>query len=394
MLKAIYSIYCNHVKTELYELHQKRQFSLTWAIQESKYLLAPLLISSRNDFDSESSDYKLFIKIAKQIPLLLVEKNGERKAISLEEFEIEKYFWTIDCQFFHFAEFLIREAPNKISLSQLITSFHLEDKFEIPEESILCGFNEKNILDQTLFIEREIDKIKVLKNQRRIDCRWLKKEEGKRWYSMSLFSRSDLRKLLQDFQPFSSRRLAKLVERLEYNSVFQSDLNVSLFDKFKIGKEVEIIGNGSEIAVNIFGYIYLYPNTDIAKYLIRWMENELEAKLKDQKLSKNKALILALVMYEIIDELFNRKKQEYFVGNESIQNVLIESTDLGSFLYKSDKDLIDQFIFNSEFNSLIKGTNWEVFDLSVYDRQTRQTLESMYDENIKLYNTSLRSLLS
>jgi molecular chaperone HtpG len=38
MLRAVYSIYCNHVMTEMRELHEKRQYSLTWATQESRYL--------------------------------------------------------------------------------------------------------------------------------------------------------------------------------------------------------------------------------------------------------------------------------------------------------------------------------------------------------------------
>jgi len=51
MLRTIYSIYCSHVGDEIDQLCARRGFSLTWAIQEARYVLSPLL-PEQEDLDT------------------------------------------------------------------------------------------------------------------------------------------------------------------------------------------------------------------------------------------------------------------------------------------------------------------------------------------------------
>ena len=49
LLDRIYSLYCQHIKDEINHLRQDAEFSLTWATQEGKFLLYPLLATEPDD---------------------------------------------------------------------------------------------------------------------------------------------------------------------------------------------------------------------------------------------------------------------------------------------------------------------------------------------------------
>jgi len=176
MLRSIYSLYCGHVKTEMEELYEKRQFSLTWATQEARYLLSPLLYSLYRRRGIQLLNTSLLIEMARKLPVLVVEKDNQRRFITPEEFSHEPLFWTIDCALFRSAELIIREVASPTSLSKLIRTLHA-DNVQLPIDLILCGFNTYNPLDKSVFEEMEVDKIGVYPEQRRVDLRWVAKKD-------------------------------------------------------------------------------------------------------------------------------------------------------------------------------------------------------------------------
>lgn len=88
MLEAIYTIYCNHIKNELKDLYEKRNFSLTWATKEARYLLGYLLSNS----DSKPLNSELLTRTIQEIPILLIERSNKREVVSPASFAREEKF--------------------------------------------------------------------------------------------------------------------------------------------------------------------------------------------------------------------------------------------------------------------------------------------------------------
>ncbi len=246
MLRAVYSIYCDHVETEIRELHKKRQFSLTWATQESRYLLSPLLsLITMHERDKGISplNSSLLIDRVKESPVLLVEHGGQRQAVSPTDLSREEWFWTIDCEFFRFAEMLIREVASSASLSGLVKALHA-DEIRLPDKPVLCGSTPSNILTKFVFAGKEVDIINVYPEQRRVDLRWVEKTNPPRWCTIS----EDILGLF-----------LQLHELYRY-----SRSPHSLISPVIIGQgDIEVTGISDEIAVRSFGDSYILPGSKV-----------------------------------------------------------------------------------------------------------------------------------
>jgi len=241
MLKAIYSIYCEHVKYEINKLYEERHFSLTWATRESRYLLASLIYTGIIDIRAykeqgvEPIEYDILFEIVSNLPILLAEYGSERKPISPATFNREKYFWTIDCELFRSAEMLIREVESPASLLSLVNGLRANN-VQLPSDPILCGFDTRNDIETAVFEGKEVDIITIYPEQRRIDLRWTEKTDPPRWLQIDS-------KIIKGFM--SLRRSPRYeMERVA---------------NLRIGNcPSEIIGATDEIAVNSFNNIYIY----------------------------------------------------------------------------------------------------------------------------------------
>ncbi|MDF5707082.1 MAG: ATP-binding protein [Nostoc sp. S4] len=337
MLQAIYSIFCNHVETELKELYEKRHFSLTWATQECKYLLSPLF--------NEPLNLTLLTNTMEKIPLLLVERNGQRNAVSPSEFINEGYFWTSDCQFFRFAEMLIREVSSKTSLTTLGNALYSED-FQSLNEPMLCGSNLRNFPEDSVFKNREVDSIIIHREQRRVDCRWVKKEELSRWYSFS-----DL-----ELEKISSRTSSQEMILRELISLSRRTTNVSTL----IGiKDINIEGAQDEIALIIFQKQYILPNTPLAKYLVSWIERKVK--------NYNNEILSILLPYLMVDLISSFIVDPPINSEKYINNFLERSRVLD--YDREHRDYIKQSLMEQEFYKVISETTWKIFNPSAWERK-------------------------
>jgi molecular chaperone HtpG len=185
MLEAVYSIYCDHVKSEIEALRTERSYSLTWALQESKYILDSLIIGGHHPDEAreryEPLSRRILFEKIRDLPILLGEQNGTRQAVSATYVRDQPAFWTSSGPYFRSAEFLIREIPGEVSLSAFANFFKID--LGIPFELLLCGVSPTNTFDSLAFAGKEIDKIIVSKQERRASFRWTETSIPSRWRS-------------------------------------------------------------------------------------------------------------------------------------------------------------------------------------------------------------------
>jgi len=120
LLKTIYRAYCDHVRGELNDLQSERAYSLTWAVQEARYLASPL-------YSGPATSAELLLEHIFDLPLILAERDDHRCALSVHDLQSLPYFWTVDSQFFRSAERMIREVSSSASLRSIIKAAIAQD---------------------------------------------------------------------------------------------------------------------------------------------------------------------------------------------------------------------------------------------------------------------------
>lgn len=350
MLASIYTLYCDHVALEVKELHERRQFSLTWATHESRYLLSSLLEARSPDPGGrfKPSDWGLLLDSIRHLPVLLIEHHNKRSAISPAELSRTPHFWTIDSQFFRSAELLIREVAGEGSLSSLIGSLR-SDSIQFPEEPVLCGFVPRSVLDQAVFAGREVDAMRLHSSQRRIDLRWTDRSDPHRW-----------RVLPEELYVVSSYALARHGEFTLSHLSEDRPRRVpgAQVPSIHLGLgDIDIHGSSGEAMVRVLGNIYLLPGFKVTQYLLSWVERWADHRL-DQVISVAAPMVLGLVL-----ELFGRNvpSNDDFIQKWVASAEAVLRTRFGAKL----EDVVDLV----ELYSLIDTSELVVFDPSVWSRR-------------------------
>lgn len=339
MLETIYRIYCDHVRNEIKELHEKRQFSLTWATREARYLLNRLLRNEPND--AEALKPNLLDHAVQEIPTLLVEHNGERQVVSPAHFSSEEKFWMSDCQLFRSAEMLIREIPNQVSVATLIT-FLFSEGCDFPNEPLLTGvdFND----DSRLFERREVDAIKVYKQQRRVDVRWRKSSDERCWYSFPKKLQSFINVFYQSRDSLNRRKFQSRNLLVGTNSI-------------------EITGIDDEIAIRAFGMTYLIAGTSLTCYLKNWLDRTVD-NIEDEDLI---GLIIG-AKFTLLDYLFNGDLPSDVKLEDILRSLFMSNRERSGLLSRNQK-IAEEKILTSEFFDVVAETQWKFFDPSSWSRK-------------------------
>ncbi len=180
-VESIYSKLCAHVTSEV-AAHAKGKWALAYLGMQVPFLMQPLTTGN-----GPTHPKILNAEIAK-VPALLVEINGIRTAMSPTELSTYDKFWTIACEFFNHAEWLIREVQSNASLAALIASLNAKG-LELPTDPVLCTTSLHNPLVSNVMADRQVDFIRILPDQRRVDLRWTRAtaKDGK-WF----FLRTDV----------------------------------------------------------------------------------------------------------------------------------------------------------------------------------------------------------
>jgi len=336
LLSTIYSIYAEHVETELEQLCAERGFSLTWATQESRYLLSPLL-SGRVLFGehAEPSNRNLLIDTVRRLPVLLVERDGQRKAVSPADLCRADFFWTIDGAFFQSAEQLIREVQGSVSYSALASALKTHE-LHLPDGPIVCGLQPDDVVHQGALVGKEVGTIIVYKEQRRVDFGWAPLGDRPRWFDLG-------------------RRVLGLVPEMREDYMAREPRPGR---SFMIGRgPLHTSGLSDEVVVVGHGRRYVLPTSPIAQFVTRHAEEASGAPSGLQSLA-----VLALALW-VIHWAFGREvlPSDWKEVISHYRNQMPRR--LGPELQGSDMAELEQ--------TLIK-TNWSVFDPSAWARAKEQ----------------------
>ncbi|MGN6370039.1 MAG: HD domain-containing protein [Phycisphaerae bacterium] len=244
-VETIYSKFCDHVTSEVNRMQEENGHSLTWAAQEAPFLMAPL---------TNATHPKILNAEISKIPALLVEVDNKRIAMAPSQLSSYPLFWTIGCEFFSHAEWLIREVQSDASLSALIQSLNAKG-LGLPSEPVLCMTSKSNPLVQNVMEDREVDFIRILPDQRRADLRWARQlGTASKWISLK-----------KDIVP-SQRRfqvrglLTNLLSRTETDSINPFSLQI------RVGA-VNVEGQGDYDAVSMAGDIFLFASEKLVSLL-------------------------------------------------------------------------------------------------------------------------------
>ncbi len=327
MLSAIYSMFCKHINSEIEALHSRRSFSLTWAVQEAKYLVAPLLGDSRRQVRAINSG--LLNHEIQKLPILLVEHDGQRRAVAPSNVHLEPVFWTIDCASFRSAETLIREMPTNASLTALVNALDSAG-FQIPQEPLLCSAFRERGPTTFAYLGKEVVQLRVHREQRRVDLRWAATTAVPKWRTFP--THVNLRRIA----------LRDATRRAVFNDIL----------RINVGQEsVEVTGIDDEIAVKAFSQIYLLPGSALAESLVVAL-NKLESKPESEELAYNTFYQFFIVSYIL---------HGYISIPTTLRELQNQTAALGAFDFENP--------FTTEFLGIINSSNPRVFDPTKWLRE-------------------------
>src|SRR6266853_636646 len=113
----------------------------------------------------------VLLDAAADIPCVALETEGSRLGASPNQLSTHPFFWTVDSAFFASAESLVREIPTSVAISRLVEVMG-QGSLQLPEGPFVSLPGRRGIVDKLVFRNREVDRIVVNAQQRRVDLRW------------------------------------------------------------------------------------------------------------------------------------------------------------------------------------------------------------------------------
>jgi len=186
LLYTIYNIYLEHISTESQRLIDN--FSITWASGEVNWLLRKFIgnnYRSRHEINLE--DERAFEKALAEVNCILIEENGARKLVTLNQLKEVKHFWTLDCASYTSANSLIKEVKSSnVSSLVLLNTIIGEDSSIEHIDYLLCNKSDK-LFENIVQKHFQVDHLKIIREQRRLDLRWSVKTDVK-WEEIEIYT--------------------------------------------------------------------------------------------------------------------------------------------------------------------------------------------------------------
>ncbi len=338
-LYKIYQLYCQHVTKEIADIQTERRQSLTWAVSEAQYLIAPIGFSS-------AVEQKALYTALSEVPCFLIEEEGNRSQVSAQDLKLRDQFWTVHGAFSEHIEYLLREIPASASFTKLLNGLGAGD-LELPSGPLLCS-NVTSIFAQRLLTDDWcIGEIRGNEERRRCEARWVKRNtepDAARWSDTVIPRRAGQWR----------RAVSNAFESSRYRMRTYESVRIPL-----AGVTVSGFGEGDS-AVAIGSSAFMLPGTAWPE-AIRLKANE--SSISD--LASGDLRIAALVFAMTL-----RASPVQFI----IRNVLPALTET---------DIID-FLDLDRFSELLQAESWSVFDTRIWQRGQSSSdtayIDQLYDD--------------
>lgn len=177
MLDSLYHIYIKHIAEQKDKLC--KEFSVTWAADEAGWMLNSFLKDRRYMSQADFIDVNILKHQLSDAELLLVEKEEKREFFSLNKLKQIGHFWTLESQAFDAANRLLKEIKlSNTSATALMTQLYGDKTLLEKLDVVLCKKRFYNIIDDILLRDFHICEVYLEDEQRRIDLKWEKEDNG------------------------------------------------------------------------------------------------------------------------------------------------------------------------------------------------------------------------
>jgi hypothetical protein len=134
LLRKIYQLYATHIISESQRLISEEHYSSSWAVSQIPWLIGPLM-GGRGGSTTNAEELS---EAMADVPMYLVESEGNRQVISLRSLNQIGGFWTIESILMESAERLIKETETKMTTLSLLKVCK-PNMTEVPKGVILCN---------------------------------------------------------------------------------------------------------------------------------------------------------------------------------------------------------------------------------------------------------------
>lgn len=179
-LEIIYALYLKNITEEREKLC--KEFSITWAADESDWLLTNFLSRRNHGVNVDFSNKELLIRKLCDIPTMLIESQGERQFVSINDLKANGHYWTIESKAFDSANKLLKEIKSNKSVVSILDDLYNSENANLGDIDFLLNKRRfHNLIDNILLSEFQISDLRVVSEQRRLDIKWEKFVGKKFW---------------------------------------------------------------------------------------------------------------------------------------------------------------------------------------------------------------------
>ena len=165
---TIYKILFDAVTTESERLISEEGYSLTWAVEQIPFIIAPALGSLRGSRIQYPAAHQNALE---KVPMFLIEADQSRTVKSLSDLGAVGAFWTVDSVLTRSVEDFIREAKSEVSASQLMV-LSQGIATSLPEGPILANYHSSDVFRGPIEAKFQVTRIVGKSAERRLDLEW------------------------------------------------------------------------------------------------------------------------------------------------------------------------------------------------------------------------------
>ena len=276
-LKTIYDCYRLFIEDQIKNL-EENNYSKSWAIQESYYIMRPLIKDFYSNEGNEPIDEKLLIKSLSDIKCLFVEKDNNREVLSVNDIDSIENVDILDYKIIDAIEMLFKEISTDITVSTMVKTV-LGENISLSNDSLITNFDEYNILHKQIIQSKKVTKIKVDTNQRKIQLTF--GNDNGLWKTYDI--------------PSEYRRNFSHIKKIHLPTT-----------------DFSIEGLNDEVGVKSIGGIYLNSNSELCKYLKKVVET-----FESSNTKENRILLNAFLGYvfdsNFLEYSYSEKDFEYAI---------------------------------------------------------------------------------
>lgn len=339
LLSTIYKQYLKFIEEQYKDL--KNQFSISWSSNEINWILDSFVSrrTYRNGDHTDLIDVKIFQSALKEFPAILIERNNQREVSTLKNIIALNHYWTIECASYTSADNIIREIKSsKTSALSIMDSLYEENSQTKHIDILMCTSKLNLHIRQLLQMLFQVDAIKIIPDQRRLDLSWGIISEEK-WIKIDLFN--------EDMYTYNERNRISF-RRRDYNQVF-----------IQVG-DVNIEGLCSEIAIKSSYGLFLLKDNPLHDYILKTKE-----KISDGTRESN--YLLSHIVSILIQYIQVEREMDLESVNKYIERIF--ERDENPVFYEKVWSKIEK----SELIDVISQTRYEQYDVSRWYRYNVST---------------------